>query len=143
MEAVGGKSGGVKSEINIIPLADVMLVLLIIMMLIAPLLQAGVSVTLPQAMNSDEKGDAQNATVVAIGPGGDMYVNAQPVAESELATRVTSALEQSADRVLVIKADHEVEYGAVMAAMDQLRVAGVENIALMTDRPATEDAGGR
>lgn len=143
MEAVGGKSGGVKSEINIIPLADVMLVLLIIMMLVAPLLQAGVSVTLPQAMNSDEKGDAQSATIIAIGPNKDMYVNAQPVAESELATRVTSALEQATDRVVQIKADRDVEYGAVMAAMDQLRVAGVENIALMTDRPATEGAGGR
>ncbi len=141
---VGSGKGGVKSEINVIPLADVMLVLLIIMMLVAPLLQQGVSVTLPRASNSAEKGDSQNATVVAIGPNKDIYVNARPVPEVELGTRVTEALEVATEKVVVIRADRDVEYGAVMAAFDQLRLVGIENIALMTDPPPEDaSAGGR
>jgi len=139
---VGSGKGGPKSEINVIPLADVMLVLLIIMMLVAPLLQQGVSVTLPRAANSAEKGDSQNQTVVAVGPNGDMYVNARPVPEVELATRVSEALEQTTERLVVIKADRDAEYGRVMAAFDQLRTIGVENIALMTDPPPTTGAAG-
>jgi biopolymer transport protein TolR len=140
---VGSGKGGIKSEINVIPLADVMLVLLIIMMLVAPLLQQGVSVTLPRAAHSTEKGDSQNNTVVAVGPNGDLYVNARPVPEAELATRVSEALDQTTERIVVIKADRDAEYGRVMVAFDQLRTVGVENIALMTDPPPAEAGGGR
>jgi biopolymer transport protein ExbD len=142
---VGSGKGGVKSDINVIPLADIMLVLLIIMMLVAPLLQQGVSVTLPIARNSAEKGDSQDNTVIAIGRKGELYVNAQPVSQEDLAERVSSAMEQTVEKIIVIRADTEVEYGAVMSALDQLRTVGIENIGLMTDRPPTlgGSAGGR
>jgi biopolymer transport protein ExbD len=141
---VGSGKGGVKSDINVIPLADIMLVLLIIMMLVAPLLQQGVSVTLPYALNSAEKGDSQDNTVIAIGPKGELYVNAQPVSESELGERVQTALDQTVQKIVLIRADREVQYGAVMTALDQLRAVGVEDIGLMTDRPPTAGgAGGR
>jgi len=130
---MGGAKGGVKSDINVTPLCDVMLVLLIIMMLIAPLLQQGVSVKLPLADNTTEKPETQGQTVVAISQDNQMYVNAKPVSEAEMATRVTELLENSKEKVVYIRADEESQYSAVMAAMDQLRQAGIEDIGLITD----------
>ncbi len=134
---LGGAKGGVKSDINVTPLCDVMLVLLIIMMIVAPLLQQGVSVTLPQATNTTDKPETQGQTVVAIARDKSMYVNAKPVQEAEMATRINELLENSKEKIVLIKADTEVEYGAVMAAMDQLRQAGIEDIGLITDPKKT------
>jgi biopolymer transport protein TolR len=130
---LGGAKGGVKSDINVTPLCDVMLVLLIIMMIVAPLLQQGVSVKLPQASNTVDKPEVQGQTVIAIARDKSMYVNAKPVQEAEMATRINEILENVKEKVVLIKADEEVEYGAVMAAMDQLRQAGIEDIGLVTD----------
>ena len=73
------QEAALKADINVTPLVDVMLVLLIIMMLIAPLLQQGVAVTMPEAANTGEKPDTQDQTVVAIDSRGEFYVNALPV----------------------------------------------------------------
>ena len=85
---LGGAKGGVKADINVTPLVDVMLVLLIIMMLVAPMLENSVNVTLPLAANSVEKPQSQEQTVIAIGANRSMFLNAKPVQEAELATRV-------------------------------------------------------
>jgi len=138
---LGGAKGGVKSDINVTPLCDVMLVLLIIMMLIAPLLQQGVSVKLPTADNTAEKPETQGQTVVAISKDNSMYVNAKPVTEGEMANKVTELLETAKEKVVYIRADEEAQYSAVMAAMDQLRQAGIEDIGLITD--PQKRAGGR
>ena len=130
---LGGAKGGVKSDINVTPLCDVMLVLLIIMMIVAPLLQQGVSVQLPQANNTVDKPETQGQTVIAIAKDKAMYLNAKPIREAELATKINELLENQKEKVVLIKADQEVEYGAVMAAMDQLRQAGIEDIGLITD----------
>ena len=141
---LGGAKGGVKADINVTPLVAVMLVLLIIMMLVAPMLQQGVSVKLPTATNTVDKPEVQGQTVVAIGRDKSMYLNAKPVQEAEMATRVNELLENSKDKIVLIKADEEVEYGAVMAAMDQLRQAGIEDIGLITERKkGAEGAGGK
>jgi biopolymer transport protein ExbD len=141
---LGGAKGGVKSDINVTPLCDVMLVLLIIMMIVAPLLQQGVSVKLPQAGNTTDKPEVQDQTVVAIARDKTLYVNARPVREGELTTRINELLESKKEKVVLIKADEEVEYGAVMAAMDQLRQAGIEDIGLITDpKRANMLAGGK
>jgi len=139
---VGGAKGGVKSDINVTPLCDVMLVLLIIMMIVAPLLQQGVNVKLPQASNTVDKPEVQGQTVVAIAKDKSMYVNAKPVQESEMASKVGEILENNKEKVVLIKADEEVEYGAVMAAMDQLRQAGIEDIGLITERNKTAAPSG-
>jgi len=132
---VGGGKGGPKSDINVTPLVDVMLVLLIIMMLVAPLLQQGVSVRLPTAGNTTDKPEVSDQTVVAVAANKEIYLNAKPIAEGELATRVSEIFEsKGGDRVVLIKADEEAEYGAVMVAMDQLRQAGIEDIALITEK---------
>src|SRR6266550_2258506 len=130
---LGGAKGGVKSDINVTPLVDVMLVLLIIMMLVAPLLQQGISVTLPKATNTVDKPEVQDQAVLAIGSDKRLYLNAKPIQEGELSTKLNEFLENKKDKVVLIKADEEVEYGAVMGAMDQLRQAGIEDIGLITD----------
>ena len=130
---LGGAKGGVKSDINVTPLCDVMLVLLIIMMIVAPLLQQGVSVKLPQANNTSDKPETQGQTVIAIAKDKAMYLNAKPVGEQELGQKINELLENQKEKVVLIKADEEVEYSAVMAAMDQLRQAGIEDIGLVTD----------
>ena len=131
---LGGAKGGVKSDINVTPLVDVMLVLLIIMMLIAPMLQQGVSVKLPTATNTVDKPEVQGQTVVAIGRDKQMYLNAKAVPENDLGRKVSELLENAKEKIVLIKADEEVEYGAVMAAMDSLRQAGVENVGLITEK---------
>src|SRR5262249_37241318 len=142
---LGGAKGGIKSDINVTPLVDVMLVLLIIMMLVAPLLQQGISVKLPTASNTVDKPDTQGQTVIAIGKNKELYLNAVPVREGDLATKITEKLESQKEKVVLIKADEEVEYGAVMATMDQLRTAGIEDIGLVTERKLKpgETAGGK
>lgn len=140
---LGGAKGGVKSDINVTPLVDVMLVLLIIMMLIAPMLQQGVSVKLPTATNTVDKPEVQGQTVIAIAKDKGVYLNAKQIREGDLGTKVTELLENSKDKIVLIKADEEVEYGAVMAAMDQLRQAGIEDIGLITERRKGEGAGGK
>jgi biopolymer transport protein ExbD len=143
MDVGSPQQGGIKSDINVTPLVDVMLVLLIIMMLVAPLLQQGVKVKLPTAEHGVDKPETQESTIIAISRDRITYLNAKPVPEGELGKRVTEALEARKERVVLIKADEEVEYGAVMSAMDQLRQAGVEDIGLVTEprKPAGQSAG--
>jgi len=137
---VGG-GGGVKSDINVTPLVDVMLVLLIIMMIVAPLLQQGVSVKLPVATNTNEKPDTQDQTVLAIDSQKRLYLNAVPVQKDDLRRRVEEVLENNKDKIVIIKADQDVEYGAVMDAMDQLRASGIEDMGLITDPRAGQTQG--
>ena len=137
-----GGSGGVKSDINVTPLVDVMLVLLIIMMIVAPLLQQGVAVTLPVATNTSEKPETQEQTVLAITADKRLFVNAVQVAEQDLPRRMEQVLEEKKEKIVIIKADEDVEYGAVMEAMDTLRAAGIEDMGLITEtRRAAATAG--
>jgi len=141
-----GGGGGVKSDINVTPLVDVMLVLLIIMMIVAPLLQQGVAVTLPVATNTSEKPETQEQTVLAITADKRLFVNAVQVAEQDLPRRMEQVLEEKKEKIVIIKADVDVEYGAVMSAMDTLRAAGIEDMGLITDTrrtAATAGAGGQ
>ena len=131
--AVGKKGDSLNSEINVTPLADVMLVLLIIVMLIAPLLQAGVPVTLPAAVNSVEKTDQDAQTVLHVDVGGYFYVDNIPIDRNSLLTAIQSALDRKYERILLIKADSQARYADVMVALDMLQRAGIENIGLITE----------
>jgi biopolymer transport protein TolR len=131
---VGGTSEGVRSEINVVPMVDVMLVLLIIFMVTAPMLQSGVSVRLPEAEHTEDKPETSGQTVVAVTPNGRFHVNGIEVRESELAAAVTRALEAGGERVVFVRGDEDAPYSAIMAAMDQLREAEVENIGLITEQ---------
>jgi biopolymer transport protein TolR len=129
-----GKTGGVKSDINVTPLVDVMLVLLIIMMIVAPMLQKGVDVKLPTAANTADKPETQDQTVVAVTADGRMFLNSVEVPENDLVRRVTDTLEAKKAKIVLIKADEDAPYGRVMAAMDSLRKAQVEDMGLVTER---------
>jgi len=132
---LGGAQGGVKSDINVTPLVDVMLVLLIIMMLVAPLLQQGVSVKLPTSSNYTDKPETQGQTVIAIAADKSVYLNARPLGKSEeLGVKVKDLLEDQKEKIVLIKADEAVDYSAVMGAMDELRKAGIEDVGLITER---------
>ena len=139
---VGGGSGGVKADINVTPLVDVMLVLLIIMMIVAPLLQQGVVVTLPLATNSVEKPETQDQTVVTIAANKQVYVNAVEVQGGNLRRRIEEVLENKTDKIVIIKADEDVEYGAVMDTMDELRASGIEDMGLITETRRVASAQG-
>jgi biopolymer transport protein TolR len=138
---LGGK-GGVKSDINVTPLVDVMLVLLIIMMIIAPMLQKGVDVKLPTAANTADKPETQEQTVVAVTADGRMWLNAVAVPDRDMPQRVTDVLESKKEKIVYLKADQDASYGRVMAAFDALRKAKVENIGLIAERKAQQGGGG-
>ena len=145
----GGSSGGPKSQINVTPLVDVMLVLLIIMMLVAPMLQKGVDVKLPLATNTADKPESDQQTVLAVDARDKFYVNSIEVSRAEMADRVKAALEEKTERIVLIKGDTDASYRAIMSAMDDLRKAGIEDIGLITDpkvetnKPATPPVGGK
>ena len=137
-----GGGGGIKSDINVTPLVDVMLVLLIIMMIVAPLLQQGVSVKLPTATNTAEKPETQGQTVVAITADKRYFVNAVQVQQADMGKRINELLDKAKEKVVIIKADEDVEYGAVMEAMDTLRAAGIEDMGLITETRRTAATAG-
>ncbi|MFO7693263.1 MAG: biopolymer transporter ExbD [Vicinamibacterales bacterium] len=131
---VGGSKGGLKADINVTPLVDVMLVLLIIMMLIAPMLQQGVSVKLPQASNTADKPETQDQTVVAVTSDRRLYLNGVPIQEGELQAKIQTLMETKKEKVVLIKGDEEAPYSVIMNTMDRLRGANIENIGLITER---------
>jgi biopolymer transport protein TolR len=138
---VGGGGGGVKSDINVTPLVDVMLVLLIIMMIVAPLLQQGVPVTLPLAAHSVDKPDTQDQTVIAVDRNRRYHVGTQEVDLRDLRRQLLAVFETKRGvREVIIKADEDVEFSAVMALMDELREIEIEDIGLITE---TRSASGQ
>ncbi|MGE0392819.1 MAG: ExbD/TolR family protein [Vicinamibacterales bacterium] len=135
--SVGGEEGAVKSEINVTPLVDVMLVLLIIMMIVAPMLQKGVPVKLPVATNSSDKPETQDQTVLGVTADRSVYVDSVMVPMSDLRRKLEEALEEKSVKLLYIKADEDAPYGAVMEAMDEARAAGIEDMGLITEKKNT------
>jgi len=139
---VGGAKGGVKSDINVTPLVDVMLVLLIIMMLIAPLLQKGVELTLPSAANTAEKPDTSDQTVVYIDANSRLYINAIQMNEPELVNRLVTILEDKPEKTVYLKGDKDAPYSSIMKMMDALRGAKIDTVALIAEKPGGSGTGG-
>ena len=136
---VGGAKGGLKADINVTPVVDVMLVLLIIMMLIAPMLQQGVPVDLPKADNTTDKPETQDQTVLHIDAQAPFYVNALEVPAADVVSRIQTALEDKTEKIVYIKGDANASYGAVMKVMDDLREVQIENVGLITDPKTPRD----
>ena len=139
---VGKKTGGLNHEINITPLADVMLVLLIIVMLIAPLLNAGVTLSLPEATNTSDKPDKDSNLIIAVTADGRYFVDNVETTENTLLDTIRVELDLRLEEIVMIKGDVNAQYGAVMAMMDQLQRGGIENVALITERDIGGSFGG-
>ena len=140
---VGGAKGGLKADINVTPLVDVMLVLLIIVMLIAPMLQKGIDVTLPEAENTLDKPDTADQTVVHIDRNSKLFVNAVAVDETAAIARLLTVLESKADKIVYLKGDKDAPYSAIMKMMDALRGAGIETVGLITEKKGGNVGGGQ
>ena len=134
---VGGDKGGPMADINVTPMADVMIVLLIIFMVITPLLQKGVDVKLPQAGNTDDRKDAPQIPVVAVRKDTATYLGSERLdSQSQLLPKLQERLRDVAEgtRLIYLKADEELPYSEVMKVMDLCREAGVEEVALIAER---------
>ncbi|HKW01908.1 MAG TPA: biopolymer transporter ExbD [Vicinamibacterales bacterium] len=139
---VGGAKGGIKSDINVTPLVDVMLVLLIIMMIVAPMLQQGVVLTLPTAVHTTDKPDTSDQVVVFVDANSKLYVNTMPVLEADVVGRLQTVLEDKKEKTVYLKGDKDAPYGAIMKMMDALRKAQIDTVGLITERPGGNSALG-
>jgi biopolymer transport protein TolR len=134
---VGGKKGGPMANINVTPMADIMIVLLIIFMVITPMLQKGVDVKLPQAGNSKERKDEPKTIVVAIRKDTATYLGSQKLDDqNQLQPLIKERLQDLPEgaRMIYLKADQDLPYSEVMKVMDLCREAGVEEVALIAER---------
>jgi biopolymer transport protein ExbD len=138
----GGGTGvtGMTSEINVTPMADVMLVLLIIFMITTPLIQQGVAVNLASAKSAQEapEAEAEDATIVTVTRNSEYYVNKQSTSEGELLDRISEAYAKAPDKPLFVRVDVATPYGSVVTVVDLSREVGVERIGLIVDREREE-----
>lgn len=129
------------SEINVTPLVDVMLVLLIIFMVTAPMMQEGVSVDLPQAKGAPlEKEQRNEEIVIAVSGKGEIFVNEVSVQEEQLPQQIMDSLKENPQREVYLRADKTVPYGVVVRIMGALKAAGLANLGMITS-PQDENTG--
>jgi biopolymer transport protein ExbD len=134
-----GSSGGrgeVNSDINVTPMADVMLVLLIIFMVITPMLQKGQSVDLARTRNPVDmkEADRDDAVLVAITRDGKFWLNQDRVNIDDLAAKVNDLLATRLEKTVFVKSDFRAKYGDVVQVVDSIRNAGVDRVGLLTER---------
>jgi biopolymer transport protein TolR len=142
MSGGGGPSGGhgarkrrrthVMAEINVTPMVDVMLVLLIIFMVSAPLLTVGVPIDLPQT-SANPLNEEKEPLTITVDTKGDVYLQETPVQVEELAPRLIAITNSGYDERIYVRGDRNVNYGQVMKVMGTLSSAGFKRVALVTD----------
>jgi biopolymer transport protein TolR len=125
---------GTMSQINVTPLVDVMLVLLVIFMVTAPMMQQGVQVNLPKA-EAKSLAPKEDTLVVSIEKSGKTSINSSEVAPDQLKEKLSAMLEGKAKREVFLKADSSVPYGDVVKIMAQIKGAGVERLGMVTEAP--------
>jgi biopolymer transport protein TolR len=141
--AVRNEGSKVNANINVTPMVDVMLVLLIIFMVITPMLQNKVAIDMAQVDNAVAMPDAdkEDAIVVAITRDGGVFLGQDKVATSELGGLVTAKLADKPGKTIFIRADARAQYRAVEDAIDAVRTSGVEDVGLLTQKRAGNLAG--
>ncbi len=142
-----GGGGGVTSEINVTPMVDIMLVILIIFMVITPFLQQGVSVALPRDMNNPDEDPAiikESSVVVAITEQGKLYIGKKEIDKDQLKTEIDQkmATKEQEDKIVYIRSDINVNYGTVVETINLIRDAGIDQIGLVADKKKGPGAEG-
>ena len=137
MAMSGGSGGSMLTEINVTPLVDVMLVLLIIFMVTAPMLHQGVSVALPKAQASNLPKSAEDPVILSITKSGLYYINETPVARGLLKDRLRAILRGRREKAVLLKADRSLAYGTVIETLDLLNRMGIESLGMITDTSGT------
>ena len=137
-----GEVTSVKSDINVTPMIDVMLVLLIIFMIVTPLIAAGFKATLPKGKNLDPRPEGENEVVLGIDQAGRYFLDGRPLPngtlEDQLRSRFASRTE---DKILYFKADNQLKYAKVQEAVETARRAGVRVLAAITEPSKTSIFG--
>jgi len=131
----GEPSGDVKAEINITPLVDVCLVLLIIFMVVTPMLQKGRPVQLPLTDNPDKKPDEDNQIIVSVDKDGGIWLGEKAISKDAFVNAMTEEYQRSQRKVVVLKGDKRLTFGEIKDVMVMLNKAGFENVGLITERP--------
>ncbi|HEV7745142.1 MAG TPA: biopolymer transporter ExbD [Pyrinomonadaceae bacterium] len=140
MGMAAGGGGGLTSEINVTPMVDIMLVLLIIFMVVTPMLQHGVTVNLPKDLNNPEEDQRiikDNSIVIAIPENDTYYLGKDKVTKEQLKDKVEKMLgniKKEEDKVVYIKSGVGVNYGDVVNAINEVRALGVDKIGLVADK---------
>ena len=124
---------GDMAEINVTPLVDVMLVLLIIFMVTAPMLHQGISVALPKTQTTNLQTHLEDPIVLSISREGLYYINETPVARGLLKDRLRAILRGRRDKAVLLKADRGLSYGTVIETLDLLNRMGIESLGMITD----------
>jgi biopolymer transport protein ExbD len=135
-QAVRNEGAKVNSDINVTPMVDVMLVLLIIFMVITPMLQNKVNVELAKVSDPTNMPDAdkEDAIVVAVTRDNKVYLGQNQVSMADLGTKVGDLLQNKTEKQIFVRADARSQYGTVMDAIDDVRTAGVDQVGMLTDR---------
>jgi biopolymer transport protein ExbD len=124
----------VRSEPNVVPMIDIMLVLLIIFMIVTPLIAAGFKATLPKGTNLDADPEGEGEVILGIDEMGNYFINQRPIQKGTLEDQLRPQYESRDDKILYLKADNQLQYGKVQEAVETARKAGVRVIATVTER---------
>jgi biopolymer transport protein ExbD/biopolymer transport protein TolR len=130
------KVGATMSAPNVIPMADIMLVLLIIFMVVTPMLSKGLSVELAKVSTPTDmpNADKDDAVIVGISASGDVYLGSTKTDISQIADQVRDRISNKLDKTVFVKSDGRAKYGDVVKVVDEIRSAGVDNVGLLTDK---------
>ena len=140
MGMASGGGGGFQSEINVTPMVDIMLVLLIIFMVVTPMLQHGITVNLPKDLNNPEEDQRiikDTSVVIAIPDDGEYYLGKTKVTKDQLKDKVEKMLaniKKEEDKIVYIKSGIGVSYGDVVTVINEVRALGVDKIGLVADK---------
>ncbi len=142
--AVRNEGAKVNSNINVTPMVDVMLVLLIVFMVITPMVQNKVNVDLTKSVDATPMPDAEHedSVVVAVTRDGKVYLGANQIASADLGPKITDMLQNKTNKEVYLRADARSNYGIVMDAIDNIRTSGVDTLGVLTEQPNNTVMGG-
>ena len=137
-------AGAQVSAPNVVPMADIMLVLLIIFMVITPMLQNGVSVDLANVNDPRDMKDADrdDAIIVAVTRDDNIFLGNNKIAKADITGQIKDLIANRLDKTVYVKSDGRAKYGTVVAVVDEIRSAGVDQLGLLTEKTKTTPKGG-